>query len=210
MCNFFLFGTFFLIPLSENVFANTKIYLIRHARVQVEIPGWSSSKIAYQYKQEYNINPIEVFDPAIVLKKIDNPETIDSVFCSPQLRAVQTAGLLFNNQAVLNINENLMELQYPVIQWPVIKMPVRVWLTTSMIFWMAGNNHDSIPTYQQRKQSLENYSDEIIDYTERHGRSIVIAHGVVNRELIRILKKKGWKFEHKDGFGNLSVNCLEK
>jgi broad specificity phosphatase PhoE len=89
-------------------------------------------------------------------------------------------------------------------------MPARVWTATSLLFWMSGINNDSIPTYRQRKQSLENYSEEIINYAEQHGKCIIVAHGVVNRELIRILKKKGWEFEDKDGFGNLSVNCLKK
>jgi broad specificity phosphatase PhoE len=75
---------------------------------------------------------------------------------------------------------------------------------------MAGNNQEENPTYRQRKQDLEIYSNEIITYAETHGNSVVVAHGVVNRELIKILKKKGWKFEHRDGYGNLSVNCLVK
>ena len=83
-------------------------------------------------------------------------------------------------------------------------------LTASMIFWMAGNNNDTLPAYRQRKHSLEKYSEEIIKYAERHGECVIVAHGVVNRELIRILKRKGWKFDQKEGNGNLAVNCLKK
>ena len=72
MGKFVIYSTLILLFLSENVSANPKIYLIRHATVQIEKPGWGSSKKAYEYKQEYNINSVEVFDPASVLKKIDN------------------------------------------------------------------------------------------------------------------------------------------
>ena len=208
MSRFFLLSTFILIFLSVDVFAGSKIYLIRHATVPIENPGWCSAQEASNYKIKYNKTSVLVFDPARVLLKIDHPEIIDTVFCSPQLRAIQTAKLLFDEPLTLKINKNLMELDYPVIQWPLVRLPVRVWLTTSLISWMAGNNQGDKPTYKQRKQSLENYSTELINYAETHGKTVLIAHGVVNRELIKILKKKGWKFEKRDGYKNLSVNCL--
>ena len=210
MARLFLIVPLILIFLSDNVFASSKIYLIRHATVPMENPGWCSTQIAFKYKLTYNTTSVQIFDPDVVLRKIDHPETIDSVFCSPKLRAIQTANLLFGNQVKLNINENLMELDYPVIQLPLIKLPVKVWLTASLISWMAGNSHNEKPTYKQRKQDLENYSNELITFAETHEKTAVVAHGVVNRELIRILKRKGWKIVNRDGNGNLSVNCLIK
>ncbi len=193
-----------------NVFGGPVIYIIRHAEVEAESPGWCSSKEANIFRGKYNKADIRDFDPEEILKKIDNPAEVDTVFCSPQSRAIQTALTLFNNNIILNINDNLMELQYPVIKWPAIQMPARAWLTTSLIFWMAGNNNDSLPTYRERKQNLDVFSEELINYAERNGKCIVVAHGVVNRELIRILKKKGWEYDQKEGYGNLSVNCLKR
>jgi len=210
MFKFFYINLFLLIILSINVFASSKIYLIRHAIVQIENPGWCNTQTTYTYKDDYNKYSVEVFEQEIVLKKIEHPETIDTVFCSPQLRAIQTANLLFDKQVILRINKNLKELQYTIISFPVLKLPVRIWQAISLISWMASNNQEEYPTYRQRKQDLEIYSNEIITYAETHGKSVVVAHGVVNRELIKILKKKGWKFEHRDGYGNLSVNCLVK
>ena len=199
-----------MILLSEVVFASSKIYLIRHAEVQIKNPGWCNTKETQSYKEEYNIAQVRNFNPEIVLEKIDNSELIDTIFCSPQLRALETANLLFNKQVALKINKNLMELDYSVIRVPLLRLPVKVWQTISRISWMAGVNRKEIPTLKQRKQSLEEYSSELITFAERHGESVVIAHGAVNREMIKILKKKGWKLEEKDGFGNLSVNCLIK
>ena len=204
----YIFITFIFIFISVNAFSNSKIYLIRHAKVPIENSGWCSSQIANEYKVLYNNTSVQKFDSEMVLKKIDRYETIDTVFCSPQLRAKQTAELLFGKNVNLKINENLMELDYPVIKWPLLKLPVKVWLTTSLIAWMAGNNQDKELTYKQRKDYLENYSLTLIAYAETHGETVIVAHGVVIREIIKILKKKGWTFEDKDGYGNLSVNCL--
>ena len=208
MFKIFLLSTF--IFLSATIFASSKIYLIRHAEVNIEKPGWCNAQTAYNYRQLYNINPVMAFDAQSVLNKIDHPETIDTVFCSPQSRALQTAVLLFNTQAKFRINENLMELNYPIIQFPVIKLPVRVRQTISLLSWMAGNNKYNKLSYKYIKQSLEIYSKELISYAENHGKAVVVAHGVLNHELIKILKKEGWKFEHRDGYGNLSVNCMVK
>ena len=195
---------------SVNLFAGPKIYLIRHAKVNIEKPGWSNTRTVYNYRMQYNSNSVHGFNAEEVLKKIDQPNTIDTVFCSPQLRALQTAFLLFNSQVELRINENLMELDYPIIQFPVLKLPVRVWQTISLVSWMAGINKQEVLSYRYRKQSLDDYSNELISYAEKHGKAVVVAHGVLNSELIKVLKKKGWKFEHRDGFGNLSVNCMVK
>ncbi|NOZ47708.1 MAG: histidine phosphatase family protein [Chlorobi bacterium] len=210
MIKSFFFYTLLFILLSVDAFAISKIYLIRHATVEIENPGWCNTKCIHNYKEQYNKNCIQDFDPEIVLKKIDHPETIDTVFCSPQLRAVQTATWLFNNRVNLKTNENLMELDYPVIQLPLIIVPVKIWQAISLISWMAGSNQNDKPTYKQRKQKLEDFSKEIIDYAETYGKSVIVAHGVVNRELIKILKKEGWEFEHRDGYKNLSVNCMVK
>jgi len=208
MLKFYLFSI--LIFLSVNTYASSKIYLIRHAAVQIENPGWGNTQTARTYREQYNLNSVQQYDAERVLNKIDNPETIDMVFCSPQLRAIQTAVSLFNDKVKLFVNKNLMELDFSVIRVPLIRLPVKAWLGISIISWMTGINKDNKLTYRQRKQSLKDYSDEIITYAETHGKSIVVAHGLVNRELIRILKKKGWKFENRDGLGNLSVNCLVK
>lgn len=201
---------FFLIPEYINGLEGPVIHIIRHAEVDAESHGWCSSAEAFKFRMIYNNADIREFDPGPVLKKINDPEKVDTVFCSPQKRALQTAFALFDDNAILSINDNLRELQYPVIKWPVIRMPARAWLTASMIFWMDGNNTDSLPSYRERKQNLEKYSSELIAYAERKGEAIVVAHGVINRELIRILKKKGWKHYQKEGYGNLSVNSLKR
>lgn len=208
MTRFYLFVL--LIFISFNAFAGSKIYLIRHASVDLEKPGWSTAKVAQAFKDDYNHADIQVFDPELVFAKIDRPEEIDTIFCSPQWRAMQTADILFDAQVIRRMDTNLMEFDYPVSQIPLIRLPLKAWLAMSRISWMLGNSISKEPTYRQRKEDLEIFVDELIYYAEKHGQTVVIAHGMLNRELIRILKKRGWEFENKDGLGNLSVNCLVK
>ena len=196
--------------ISFHSFAGSKIYLIRHATVDIEKPGWCSAKKAQAYKAAYDLAFVQLFDPKPVLDKIDRPDEIDTVFCSPQFRAIQTVDILFDKKVIRRIDTNLMEFDYPVCRIPLIRLPLKVWLATSRISWMIGKSIHKKPSYRQRKEDLEIFADELIEYAEKNGRSVVVAHGMLNRELIRILKKRGWNFENKDGLGNLSVNCLVK
>ncbi|MBT3243287.1 MAG: hypothetical protein HN352_09055 [Bacteroidetes bacterium] len=205
-----LSGIFILFFLSDDLFAGSKIYLIRHASVQIENPGWCNVEGALSYKEEYNTSQIYAFDAEVVLNRISYHETCDTVFCSPQLRAVQTANQLFNDDVILKIDENLRELDYPIILLPLVKLPIRAWLVISRFSWTVLNRHNEKPSYNQRKTNLKEFSKELVAHAEENGISIVIAHGMVNLELIRILKKQGWKFEQKEGLSNLAVNCLVK
>jgi broad specificity phosphatase PhoE len=202
----------FLIILSEiTVFANPKIYLIRHAAVDLQKPGWGTSKNSAEYKEAYNFTGIEAFNPEEVLQKIENHGRLDSVFCSPQSRALETAEMLFGANMVLQTDSVLAELDYPVVQIPVLQLPVKGWLFVSRVSWMAGINRGEKIRYRDRLEELNVFTDDMVKYAHRNGLAVVVAHGMLNRELLKILKTRGWEFckYGKDGYGNLSVNCLE-
>ena len=59
MTKFYLFFSFIFFSLSS--FAQHKIYLIRHAYVDIEKPGWGNSKRAQIFKEEYNLADIQDF-----------------------------------------------------------------------------------------------------------------------------------------------------
>ena len=195
----------------RTAFANPKIYLIRHAKVDLNKPGWGTSKNSAEYKVTYNYVGIKPFNPDEVLQKIKNQENLDTVFCSPQPRAQETAMMLFGENRVLKTDSVLTELDYPVMRVPVIQLPVKGWLIISRITWMAGINQGEEPGYRDRLNELNNFSEELIKFAYRNGQAVVVAHGMVNRELVKILKNRGWEYceNGKDGYGNLSVNCFE-
>ncbi len=209
----FLSAFLFLLLFFEekNTYAHPKIYLIRHAAVDLNKPGWGTSKKSAQYKEAYNNAGIERFSPEEVLQKIKNHTSIDTIFCSPQPRAQETALILFGENCVLRTDSVLTELDYPVLQIPVIQFPVKGWLFVSRIAWMAGINKGQKSGYRERIDELNALSDELIKFAHRNELAIVVAHGMLNRELVKIFKDRGWEFceNRKAGYRNLSVNCLE-
>jgi len=188
-----------------------KIYLIRHAAVDLKKPGWGTSKNSAEYKEAYNVAGVEAFTPNEVLQKIENHENLDTVFCSPQLRALETALMLFGENVVLKTDSVLIELDYPVVQVPVLQLPVKGWLFVSRVTWMVGINKGEKSGYRDRLEELNAFAEDLIKFVHRNRLAVVVAHGMLNRELVKILKARGWEFceNGKDGYGNLSVNCFE-
>ncbi len=190
--------------------ASSKIYFIRHSRVDLKKPGWGDSNDATLYKEQYNQVHIKEFNPIEVIKKIEHYDTVDTVFCSPQLRAIETASILFGKNVILKTDRVLSELNYPVVRVPVLQLPVKVWLFTSRIMWMTGITGNEKEDYQLRKEELSVYSKQLIDNACKHEVTVVVAHGMVNRELIKILRAQGWRPKNNLDYTTLSVNCLEK
>ena len=193
---------------ANGLFAQSEIYLIRHAQVELDTPGWINNKTAIAHKQTYNQSPIMAFDADEVLAKIDHIEAIDTVFVSPQPRARETATQIFGNRVYYRIEPQLKELEYPVVRIPVLILPTAVWLGISRGTWMLGLNNRQLPTLKEEMQELEIVADELIAFAERNQRTVAVAHGMVNRQLKKILKRKGWRVMENEGHKNLAVNKL--
>ena len=211
--NVFKFMVLQLLIVLHGTAANStpRIYLIRHAAVDLKKPGWGTSKNTMEYKESYNVARVEAFNPGEVLQKIENYLSIDTVFCSPQSRALETAEMLFGENVFLKTDSVLAELDYPVVRVPFLQLPVKGWLFVSRVTWMAGINRKGKPGYMKRLDELNSFSDELIKFAQRNGQIAVVAHGMVNRELVKILKERGWEYceKGKGGYGNLSVNCMK-
>ncbi len=190
------------------LFAQSEIYLIRHAQVDLDTPGWINYKAVIAHKQKYNQSPIMAFDADEVLAKIDHNNAIDTIFVSPQARARQTAAQMFGSRVHYRVEPRLKELDYPVVRIPVLIMPTPVWLGLSRATWMLGVNNREIPTLKEEMEELKIVADELISFAERNQRTVIVAHGMVNRQLKKILKRRGWRVMENEGHKNLAVNKL--
>ncbi len=210
MLKFFIILFFALFIQQLKSQPTSKIILIRHAKVDIKKPGWGNTNKANLYKERYNQAHIKKFDPSEVIKKIDHYETVDTVFCSPKLRAIETASIIFGENVVIKKDSMLSELDYPVIKIPVLRLPVKAWLFISRVTWMTGIKCKGKEDYHKQIKELQVYSHQLVENADIHKVTVVIAHGMLNRELIRILKSQGWKPSDNLDFSTLSVNCLIK
>ena len=176
-----------------------EIYLIRHASVDLKKPVLCNLYEIYNYKKLYNKSDIIPFNPDIVLNQIYNSQKIDTVFCSTQLRAIQTSKMLFDSTVIIVGNNGFNELDYNIINIPLIYLPTDIWLGVSRIF--SPNLYD--------KDSTKQAVSIVSKYAIVHGKAILVGHGLKNRKIVRLLKRQGWKKCSKISYSNLSVICME-
>ncbi len=62
----------------------------------------------------------------------------------------------------------LSELNYPVINIPVLQLPLKVWFFASRVAWMLGITGTKKDEYQQLKTELYDYCQQLSDYAFKH------------------------------------------
>ena len=74
--------------------------------------------------------------------------------------------------------------------------------------WMLGLNNQQLPTLNEEMEELKIVADDLTAFAERNQSTVVVAHGMVNRQLKKILKRRGWRVMENEGHKNLAVNKL--
>lgn len=184
-----------------SVLAQSRIYFIRHAKVDIRANVWCTANEVEDYRDRYNFNNVIPFNPCEVRKKLEAIFPIDTVLCSPLFRSQATAAVIFGNNVVYEVNEPLRELDYRLLHIPLIKLPRSFWTVSSRL----GTMLFSRAQYQQ--------TSIWVDELERRAKNrdiVIVGHGFQMRQTINILRKRGWQRAIKEPFKNLSVNCMVK
>lgn len=184
-----------------------ELYLVRHARVDLEKPLLCSSSKAAALRNQYDELPVLDFDPR-PLKAILG-ESIRTVFTSDLRRSIETAEVLFPETDTLHADALFNEYDLSVISVPLVPLPYVAWTTLSRFFWNIGlNNRDEnrIQAYRRMLQAVDLLEKEAIE----HQRIVLVAHGYLIAEMKRELKRRGWTLQINQGHKNLAVAKLTK
>jgi len=184
-----------------------QIILIRHAEPKIKRKGWTTFYEAVDLRHAYDT--VEVYEisksPVIV-----RPDEVKNIRCSPLVRARTTAEQLFETGHHIIYDSTFIEFRNEVIPIPWIKLPLKFWLVTSRLFWMAGLHSDHVPNLSTEKQRARRGMEKLTTWAEEEKRIVLVAHGFLNRYLIRYLKKAGWQHSFDGGYGYANVQVLTK
>ena len=190
--------------------APQRIYLLRHAEVAIEKPGWGKAEKVREYKKQYNRAPVKKEISEELQLVADSLAAISKIYCSKLLRSQQTAGLLFGDSVNCETDQRLNEIEYPVLNNKLIKFPVKFWLSLSRGLWMLNLNKKGTNSVKEEKERIGKLAVELAAISEKEGNVFIVGHGFFNRLMLKELKKNGWKVERFEGYKNLSLNCLIK
>jgi broad specificity phosphatase PhoE len=182
-----------------------KIILIRH--------GMPAKHNDYKHYRLFNGQGIVRFvkdwnDSSVVTsypvpkQLLDEIKGADHFVCSALKRTIDSFSQIGVNNS--DKSELFNEAQLPVLADCRIPLPFIVWVILLRVLWRFGYSH-SAEAYKEFKKRMIHACDDI-NYRQEKCKSIALmGHGLVNRELRKLLIKKGFvcvrKFKVNNYYG---------
>ncbi|TPE44278.1 histidine phosphatase family protein [Pontibacter mangrovi] len=182
-----------------------RIFLIRHAKPQVDRKGFFSAHQARAYVSAYDTAEVEEF----VLQHEAIPyKHIRKVYCSTLVRSQQTARAIFGDGVELRIDATFREFERRVFGLPLVRLPIKLWLLGARLLWFLGFNNGGIETFKQARARARKAAEMLSEDAHQHKTTVLVAHGLLNHFIKRELVRMGWQQSIKGGTGFLAVDML--
>lgn len=186
--------------------ASKRIFLIRHAKPAVPTKGLFSYEDACQYINDYDAAAIEHF---VLEHEVIPFDEIDKVYCSTLPRSQLTAKTIFGEGAQLIIDHNFREFERKIFSFPLLRLPIKLWLVSARILWFLGFNNRDIETFKEAKKRARHCAQTLASDAAENHTTVLVAHGLLNNFIMRELQRMGWKKTLGQGHGFLSVTVFQ-
>jgi hypothetical protein len=184
-----------------------QIILIRHGNPQISKNGWFSYKAARNYIYRYDTVGVFDFDnPPVEIRPKENVE----IYCSTLNRAYDTALKIFGDPESIKTDSIFIEFQREIIPLPLIRLPINGWTTLSRFFWALGLHSIQVPSFRTEKSRAKNDAWILEMAALENKKIILIAHGFLNKYIVKYLKKNGWDHSYNGGNDYLTVQVMTK
>ncbi|MCW3785465.1 histidine phosphatase family protein [Plebeiibacterium sediminum] len=185
-----------------------QIYLIRHAKPDIQKKKFYSRKQAEKYLYDYNHVPIQKFDTGLIKVNLDKDHT---VYCSALRRSIETAHTIFKDNYPIISDSIFNEFENKIIKSPgFIRQPLLCWQILSRGTWALGRKPSGIESHKKAKERASYAASKLIDIANKEETAILVAHGMLNRAITKNLKLIGWKTIQSNGQKNLGATILIK
>jgi len=185
-----------------------QIYLIRHAKPNLNKSFLSSADQAQDYIENYNKAPIHEIDSNKVKIDLSKPHQI---YCSSLVRSQETALALFGDSYIIVSDSIFREFELRIVQAnSIVKLPLDLWKGLSRFFWFMGCNHEGIESFKEAKKRVVLSADNLEKLASQEETAILVGHGMINAAIAKELRKRGWDVIHKKGHLNLGATVLQK
>ena len=173
-----------------------QIIIIRHGEPAMDKKGWKNRQEAIRYTEMYDSVGVYDFEQKpICLRNQD----IDTIFTSLLPRAINTCEKTFEKSIPMQSMSLFNEFERRIFKFPNIKLPRQFWSVTTKIVWMMGFNHKGIESFSEAKARAKEAANFLDDNAQIHGKTVLFAHGFMNRYIKKYLKKSGYKVIDMDG-----------
>ena len=181
-----------------------QIMVMRHGKPLLEKKKKYTWEEANEYIQAYDTVGVEAFE----MESVCVPDGVNEMYCSNLGRSINTAEYLSKNNIPLISDERFREFERQILPIPGIKMPLSFWLITARIPWIFGFGEiESLKNARNRSKEVAAFLDK---NAHENKKTVLVAHGFLNRFLEKSLKKEGWTQVKDGGHDYLSVSVYTK
>ena len=182
--------------LVDNYNKLSQIMLIRHGEPALKKKGWVKRSQAIDFT--YSYDTVGIYTPSFIPAKV-SPNDVDIVQTSSINRARHTATLIFGDKMNYAPDSLFREFERKIFGFPNMKLPLKFWLGTSRVLWIMGMNKKGIESFHKAKSRSRLATDRLEELAEHDKKVILVAHGFLNRHLVKNLKKRGWSVVRNGG-----------
>jgi broad specificity phosphatase PhoE len=184
-----------------------QIILIRHAQPRINTNGWFSYNAARNFIYAYDtVSVVDFHLPPLKLM----PNEHAKIFCSTLNRAFDTARKIFDDTAIIETDSVFIEFQREIVPLPLIRMPIKGWTGLSRFFWIIGLHSSEIPGFKSEKSRAGSDARMLEKAARENKKVILVAHGFLNKYILKYLKRNGWDHSYNGGNDYLAVQVLTK
>lgn len=183
-----------------------QIILIRHGNPIINTNGWFSYKAAKAYIHTYDTVGVKDFDNSPV--KLKTHEDV-KIYSSPLFRAYDTSQKIFGSDTEIEVDSSFIEFQREIVPLPLI-LPIKGWTSLSRFFWVIGLHSSDIPNFKTEKSRAEQDANFLDKAARENKKVILVAHGFLNKYIVRYLKRNGWDHSYNGGNDYLAVQVMTK
>ncbi len=185
-----------------------QIYLIRHAKPDIQKKKLYTAQQAEQYIHNYNLVPIQDFDKNLIKINLFKKHT---VYCSSLRRSIETANKIFQLEYNIISDTIFKEFENNIIKAPkFIYQSLFLWQVMSRGSWILGRKNSKIESHKEALFRAKKATSKLVEIAKVEETAILVAHGMLNRSITKNLKKNGWTIIQKNGMKNLGATVLVK
>ncbi len=185
----------------------SQIILIRHGEPALEHKGWRNRKEAIAYFEAYD--SVGIFPPDFIPLELA-PNELEVIHTSSIQRAISTAELVFHQPELQQPDPLFREFEKKVLWFFKLRLPTSFWRYGSRILWVLGFNTKGIERYSEARERAEQAAIALEEDAQAKGKTLLVAHGVLNHFIDKNLQDRGWTKVYDGGNGYLSQVMLVK
>lgn len=178
--------------------------LIRHAKVKYSWDEKYNSDTFSLACSGYDAADIESIDKKTIahIQSIVPDESI--ILTSKLKRSIETGMQLFPDKQQLSMHELDEVPVLPYTSTPEEK-PLWKWMMYGRVQWYFNNERQT-----RNRNIVEKEIDEILKTVSRYEDATIVGHGFYFRIMLKMLRKKGWKYKMNGRIRNLDIIKCEK